>query len=77
MKQVRDGIYLTDNGTTYCRDHLGTQALYTGRDISGQPIQRVTPEIAAEMNADLSLYGLKVKCEICGREPSLLHAVGA
>ncbi len=35
-------IYLGDNGRALCGQHLGMTARYTGRDISGQSIQRVT-----------------------------------
>lgn len=70
-------IYLTDNGAALCGEHLGTSARYTGRDISGQPIQPVTPEIAAEMNRELAPYGLAVSCERCGKTPSLLHLATA
>jgi hypothetical protein len=35
-------LYLTDNGALYCGAHLGMSAAYTGRDISGQKIKRLT-----------------------------------
>jgi hypothetical protein len=34
-------IYLADNGAAYCGAHLGVTARMTGRDLSGQAIQRV------------------------------------
>ena len=38
-----DALYVTDNGAIYCGEHLGASAKYTGRDISGQPIDEITP----------------------------------
>lgn len=59
------GIYLTDNGRALCGEHLGASARFTGRDISGQEIYRVTP-------ADVREWG-PVCCETCGRAASALH----
>lgn len=63
-------LYLGDNGRCYCGEHSGMTALYTGRDISGQPVEEVTPELAREAQA----MGLTLKCEQprCGRTASLL-----
>lgn len=63
-------IYFCDNGAAYCGDHLGMTARASGRDISGQPISRVTPDDVREA----SKMGVKFKCEIpsCGREASSL-----
>lgn len=58
-----DAVYLTDNGAVYCGRHLGHTAQTTGRDISGQPIMEVTPEIAKAATAD----GFPIQCEKCGR----------
>jgi hypothetical protein len=55
-------IYLTDNGRALCGAHLGVTARATGRDISGQEILPVTPEMVAEFGA--------VRCEHCGRPAS-------
>lgn len=68
-----DAIYLVDNGASYCGAHLGASARYTGRDISGQPIMRVTPEMAKAAQAD----GWTVTCERCGKAASLLIELGA
>lgn len=65
-----DAIYLTDNGAALCGAHLGASARMTGRDISGQPILEVTPDVLAEAEAD----GYTPKCERCGKMPSRLHA---
>jgi hypothetical protein len=61
-------IYLTDNGAVYCYDHLGASALYTGRDISGQPIEEVTPAVLQEARA----MGWEPACEMCGTTASAL-----
>lgn len=60
-------IYLVDNGAAYCGDHLGSTARATGRDISGQPILPITPEVAS---LSLIQYG-PYACELCGREAEL------
>jgi len=40
---LRDGaLYWADNGRRVCARCAGASALYTGRDISGQPVERVT-----------------------------------
>ena len=39
---VPTALYMGDNGATYCGAHLGATATYSGRDLSGQPIVRVT-----------------------------------
>lgn len=40
-------LYLSDNGRLICRDCAGMTALYTGHDISGQPVDRVTVDDVA------------------------------
>lgn len=65
-------VYLTDNGAAYCGAHLGATARSTGRDISGQPIMPVTPDVLRE--AQTILPGYVPKCETCGKEPSRLYA---
>lgn len=66
-----DTLYLTDNGAAYCGDHLGNCAKTTGRDLSGQKIMAITPEIAADPDAAW------IKCERCGKTPSRLHLATA
>lgn len=61
-------IYLTDNGAALCGAHLGSTARHTGRDLSGQPIEAVTPEVVREAES----IGWAICCETCGRRPSLL-----
>ena len=69
MRISESTIYLTDNGAALCGAHLGASARTTGRDISGQPIEPVTPEVAREAQG----MGYEVQCERCGKRPSLLH----
>jgi hypothetical protein len=71
MKIQSDTIYLGDNGRALCGAHLGASARYTGRDLSGQEIMAVTPDVAAEAEAE----GWTVKCEQCGKSASRLHHV--
>ena len=60
-----DAIYLCDNGAASCGLHLGASARYTGRDISGQRIHRVT---AADVQyARDEMDGHIIRCEACGR----------
>lgn len=59
-------LYLTDNGRALCGRHLGASATYTGRDISGQLIERVT---AADAAAAHKKYGVTFCCESCGLTP--------
>ena len=36
-----DVLYFGDNGRCFCGQHAGPSAKYTGRDISGQRVERV------------------------------------
>ena len=74
MRISESTIYFTDNGAALCGEHLGVTAKATGRDLSGQPIEPVTPELAAECE---SSYGYVPKCEQCGRTTGLLVSVGS
>jgi hypothetical protein len=55
-------LYFTDNGAVLCADHLGMSARYSGRDISGQRIVKVTPFDVRQMDA----MGVPCRCESCG-----------
>ncbi len=70
MKISSETVYLTDNGAAYCGAHLGYTARTTGRDLSGQKILPLTPELAAEAGGDIA-------CEKCGKKASLLYIAGA
>jgi hypothetical protein len=59
MRIQSDMIYLGDNGRALCGD------------LSGQSIMAVTPDVAAEAEAE----GWTVKCEQCGKPASRLHHV--
>lgn len=59
-----DTIYLTDNGAAYCGEHLGATARASGRDISGQRIEPITPEALQEAR----LLGWHPACERCGKQ---------
>lgn len=72
MHISNDMIYLTDNGRAVCGSHLGASARYTGRDLSGQEILPVTPDVAQQA---LDEFGYIPECEDCGKKASLLiHA---
>ncbi len=61
-------VYIADNGATYCGKHLGASARYTLRDISGQPIMAITPDV---IRVDPS--AADCECEKCGKRPSRLY----
>jgi hypothetical protein len=54
-----DTLFLVDNGGCLCGKHLGTTARFTGRDISGQRILKLTPALLA------SEPGFTPTCEMC------------
>ena len=64
FKADPDSLYFTDNGCVLCGEHLGTSALDTGRDISGQKIQRVS---LADVRESRILYPdcPDLRCESC------------
>lgn len=66
-------LYFTDNGAVLCGDHLGMTAKASGRDISGQKIEKVTPDDVRWAQGE----GWTIKCEHCGRVGSLLHTSAA
>ena len=56
-----DALYLGDNGRCFCGRHAGCSALYSGRDLSGQKVLRITPAMCARMGEDPTL----IRCETC------------
>jgi hypothetical protein len=56
-------IYLGDNGRAYCGEHSGCSARYTGRDISGQSVMKVTPR----MLHDEGMPGFSCEDPSCSR----------
>lgn len=65
-----DALYMMDNGRVLCGRHCGASARYTGRDISGQQVVRLTP---ADIRASIRDYGWEPVCERCGKAASLLY----
>ena len=59
-----DALYLGDNGRCYCGQHSGATAQATGRDLSGQRVLELTPELARIAAGQ----GWTPKCEECGKE---------
>lgn len=60
---VRDAIYVGDNGRLLHGRCSGASAQYTGRDISGQRVQRLS---AAELVALRAEFGRdRTMCEYC------------
>lgn len=58
-----DQIYLGDNGRCFCGrlHHAGMTAHFTGLDLSGQPVRRVT--VADQREA--RRMGVRLACETC------------
>ena len=70
--QVDDtALYLGDNGICLCGAHLGMTARYSGRDISGQRIYRLSPEDDRE-GRKMSTEFRGFRCEVCKRPQSLI-----
>lgn len=61
---LKPGLYFGDNGRCFCDKHAGTSALYTGHDISGQRVSRVTD---ADLRA-AKREGWTIRCEDCREE---------
>jgi hypothetical protein len=53
-------LYIADNGRLICLQCAGASAKYTGHDISGQKVLRVTPNHRAHWRADM---GGEMHCE--------------
>jgi hypothetical protein len=60
-----DELYLGDNGRCFCGHHAGASARYTGGDISGQPVHRVTDADQREARR----LGVTLSCETCRVDP--------
>jgi len=69
-------LYLGDNGRLTCADPrcagATAHASRMTRDLSGQRMLRLSPEMVRELMRDLAPSGLPVACETCGAEASLL-----
>lgn len=64
-------LYICDNGACYCGEHCGCSARFTGRDISGQKVERVTPADAKYFRDEC---GAELACETCGRVAATSYA---
>jgi len=63
-----EGLYLDGGGRLTCGLHAGCSARYTGYDIGGARVLRVTPAMARQMEREMAdLGGYRVACEDCGR----------
>ena len=60
---LRDGaVYWADNGRRICARCGGASALYTGRDISGQAVERVTVDDVHAWPEDLGPLACELGC---------------
>ncbi len=57
-----DALYLGDGGHCFCGRHAGMTARFTGRDLSGQRVYRLTATDIAETHRE---YGVVLRCEMC------------
>lgn len=62
-KLLDNALYLGDNGRCFCGAHAGTTAKYTGRDLSGQRVMKLT---AADAAYSASKGWPAAKCETPG-----------
>ena len=67
-----DALYLTDNGACYCGKHCGNSARYTGRDISGQKVARLS---VVDIRESIRVYQWEPECETCGRKVQMIDVV--
>ena len=60
---LADGaLYWSDNGRVVCAKCAGMSALYTGRDISGQKVARITVEDVRAWPEDLGTLHCESNC---------------
>jgi hypothetical protein len=60
---LRDGaVYWADNGRRICARCAGASALYTGRDISGQKVERITIDDVQAWPDDLGPMRCEMGC---------------
>ncbi|MCA9313881.1 MAG: hypothetical protein H6806_03515 [Planctomycetes bacterium] len=58
----REAVFWSDNGRRICRSCAGMSALYTGHDISGQAVERVTLADVRDWPDDLGPLGCEDGC---------------
>lgn len=56
-------IYRGDNGRIFCTEHAGYSATFTGRDLSGHRVRRLTPADEARFREATGVVG--PLCETC------------
>ena len=60
---LREGaLYWADNGRVICAKCAGQSALYTGRDISGQKVERITVDDVRAWPDDLGVLQCASGC---------------
>lgn len=57
-----DALYLGDNGECFCGRHAGASARFTGRDLSGQAVHKIT---TADQRYAAAECGGALACESC------------
>ena len=57
-----DALYCGDNGRILCGACSGCSARYSGRDISGHRVVRLTRADAEAFEADMKRYGIDCAC---------------
>jgi len=62
-----DRLYIGDNGRVFCGlvAHAGMTAAYSGRDLSGQRVHRMT---VTETGEWMAVTGRRPQCEGCRQE---------
>jgi len=58
-------LYLADNGRCYCGEHLGATARSTGRDTSGQCVERL--DAREVLASGMPLDAFRCEAPRCGR----------
>ena len=58
-----EALYVGDNGALFCGKDAGASARFTGRDISGQRVERVTLKMAERSGLPVAMW----RCESCAR----------
>jgi len=62
---VAGATYSGDNGRLFCRDHAGASAKFTGRDLSGQRVARLSPADEKAIREACEIPEERPLCEGC------------